>query len=97
MSIFNNIDDIFKDVDKSIIQNIFDKEYNDMEWLEGEWLEYPYCKEVYAVIQKYDYEILIYGQKVADIITDIEISEVTYKGKFLPSEFFPKIYYYGPL
>ena len=93
MSIFNDIEQQLIDIDKSVIQKIWDDNCNDLDWVDDEWLEYPYYKSVYAVIEESGYEILVYAQRICDTdICDLEITDVNYNGKSIGYDFFPKIY-----
>ena len=92
MSIFNDIEQLIN-IDNSIIQKIWDDNCDDLDWIEDEWLDYPYCKSIYATVEESGYEILVGAQRICDTdICDLEITEVFYNGKSLKCEFFPKIY-----
>ena len=72
---------IFNDIEQQLID------------IDDEWLEYPYCKSVYAVVEESGYEILVYAQRTCDTdIYDLEITDVNYNGKSIGYDFFPKIY-----
>jgi hypothetical protein len=93
MSIFNDIEQQLIDIDKSVIQKIWDDNCNYLDWIEDEWLDYPYCKSIYATVEESGYEIVVWAQLVGETdICDLEITEVIYNGKSLKCEFFPKIY-----
>ena len=91
MSIFNDIEQQLIDIDKSVIQKIWDNNCNDLNWVDDKWLEYPYCKSIYAVVEESGYKILVYAQRICDTyICNLEITDVNYNGKSLQYDFFPK-------
>ena len=93
MSIFKDIEQQLIDIDKSVIQKIWDDNCNDLDWVDDKWLEYPYCKSIYAVVEESGYKILVYAQRICDTdICDLEITDVNYNGKSIGYDFFPKIY-----
>jgi hypothetical protein len=92
MSIFNDIEQQLIDIDKSVIQKIWDDNCNDLDWIEDEWLDYPYCKAIYATVEEAGYEIVVWAQRIGDTIYDMEITDVIYNDEPLKCEFFPKIY-----
>ena len=93
MSIFNDIEQQLIDIDKSVIQKIWDNNCDDLDWIEDEWLDYPYCKAIYATVEEAGYEIVVWAQRICDTdICDLKITDVIYNDELLKCEFFPKIY-----
>lgn len=74
---------------KQEIERIWNENREYIDWENGDWLEYPYCREIYSTIKDGDYELDVYAQKVCgEYIEDITLETVRYKGERVDFELF---------
>lgn len=88
MGIFAEITEQFTNIDKAVIEAIWNDWKNDLDWELGDWIDPPYVREAWAEILTDDVEILVVGSWMCDEIYDIHIEDVKFNGKYLSQDFF---------
>ena len=88
MGIFAEITEQFDNIDKAVIESIWNDWRDDLDWEIGDWIDPPYVREVWAEILTDDVEMIVVANQIGGEIYDIHIEDVKFNGKYLPREYF---------